>query len=261
MSSGPSRRGRRRAFFTVLALLVLFTSSRVRAEEALIAVATNFAEVALVLEQRFEAVSGQSLTLVTGSTGKLYAQIVNGAPFDAFLAADRWRPQLLEEDGRGVGGSRFTYAVGRLTLWSPDASRVADDGAATLAAMDFRALAIANPRLAPYGAAAAGVIEALGLSAGLQGRLVVGENVGQAYSMVATGNAELGFVALSQVLDRAPAEAGSRWDVPVEMYAPIRQDAVLLTRAASNRAATGFLQYLRGPEARRIMLASGYGIE
>ncbi len=223
--------------------------------------ATNFGEVALLLEQQFESASGESLTLVTGSTGKLYAQIINGAPFDVFLAADQRRPRLLEEAGRTVDGRRFTYAVGRLTLWSPDPERIAANGADTLAGGEFRSLAIANPRLAPYGAAAAEVIAALGLSETLQHTLVMGENVGQAYSMVATRNAELGFVALSEVLSRAQGEAGSRWDVPADMHAPIRQDAVLMARAASNRAATEFLRYLQGPQARQIILTSGYGLE
>jgi len=234
---------------------------RAGADEALIAVATNFADTASVLEERFEAESGQSLTLVSGSTGKLYAQIVNGAPFDALLAADQQRPGLLEQEHLAVQGSRFTYAIGRLILWSPDATRVAADGGATLERLDFRALAIANPRLAPYGTAAEEVIAALGLTDRLKGRLVTGENVGQAYSMVATGNAELGFVALSQVIARAPGHAGSRWDVPVDLYTPIRQDAVLLARAGTNPAATGFLHFLQGEEARRIILSSGYGVQ
>ena len=234
---------------------------RADADEALIAVATNFADTASALEHRFEAASGQSLILVSGSTGKLYAQIVNGAPFDALLAADQRRPGLLEQQHLAVPGSRFTYAIGRLVLWSPDAARVGADGSATLERLDFRALAMANPRLAPYGAAAEEVMAALGLTDRLRSRLVIGENVGQAYSMVATGNAELGFVALSQVIGRAHGEAGSRWDVPVDLYTPIRQDAVLLARAAMNPAATGFLHFLRGEEARRIILSSGYGVQ
>lgn len=261
MSSRLGCRGCRRILITVATIVAGFPFCRAQAEEALVAVAANFAEAALRLERRFEESSGDSVILVTGSTGKLYAQIVNGAPFDAFLAADRLRPELLEHAGWAVAGSRFTYAVGRLTLWSSDPVRVEGDGAQVLAAGNFRALAIANPRLAPYGAAAVEVVAALGLTEQLQARLVVGENVGQAYSMVATGNAELGFVALSQVLDRNPAEAGSRWDVPTELYAPIRQDAVLLNRAVSNHAAAGFLGFLKGPEARRIMLSSGYAME
>lgn len=261
MSSRPGRPGCWRALAAATAVLFLFPSSRARADEALVAVAANFGEVALRLEEQFESVSEDSVTLVIGSTGKLYAQIVNGAPFDVLLAADGRRPELLEESGRAVPGTRFTYAVGRLTLWSRDPSRVAEDGGKTLAAGEFRALAIANPRLAPYGAAAIEVIEALGLLDTLQARLVVGENVGQAYSMVATGNAELGFIALSQVVHRTPVEAGSRWDVPADLYTPIRQDAVLLSRAESNTAATGFLRFLRGPEARRVILGSGYRTE
>jgi molybdate transport system substrate-binding protein len=261
MSTQPNHRRRGRAFIIVLAATALFLSPRAGADEALVAVATNFGEVAVLLQQRFEATSGDSLTLVTGSTGKLYAQIVHGAPYDVFLAADRRRPELLEEKGLAVDNSRYTYAIGRLVLWSPDPGRVVADGGETLAAGDFRALAIANPRLAPYGVAAAEVMAGLGLSDTLRDRLVMGENVGQAYSMVATGNAELGFVALSQILGREPGEDGSRWEVPTDMYAPIRQDAALLARADANRAATGFLRFLRSAEARSIILTSGYGIE
>jgi len=231
------------------------------AGEAMIAVASNFDRTARELEARFEETGIHSITIVSGSTGKLYAQIVNGAPFDAFLSADALRPSLLEAEGRAVEGSRFTYALGRLCLWSPDPRRVAMDGMQTLRAGDFRRLAVANPRLAPYGAAALNTLRAYALDETLADRLVMGENVGQAYSMVATGNAELGFVALAQVLTLHEAAAGSRWDVPADLHDPIRQDAVLLRHGESNTAAAGFLRFMRSPEGRRLIQSFGYEVE
>lgn len=259
MSAVPNRR--RWITPACVGLLAVLSSAPVSARETLVAVAANFSEPAAALEERFEADSGDTLTLVIGSTGKLYAQIVNGAPFDAFLAADSERPLLLEEAGRAVAGSRFTYALGRLALWSPDPNRVATDGAATLGEGTFRLLAIANPRLAPYGSAAVQTLETLGLSAALRGKLVMGENVGQAYAMVATGNAELGFVAVSQVLGLPSGAAGSRWDVPADMHPPIRQDAALLARGADKGVAAEFLRFLHSAEARRIIRGFGYGTE
>lgn len=232
-----------------------------QAAEALVAVATNFAEVMERLEARFEARSEHDLTIVSGSTGKLYAQIRNGAPFDVFLAADQERPRLLDHAGAAVEASRFTYAVGRLTLWSPDPERIGADGAAVLRAGDFRRLAMANPSLAPYGEAARETLSALGLLARLEDRIVLGENIGQAHAMVATGNAELGFVALSYVLSPRNEMPGSRWDVPQALHTPIRQDAVLLRRAEGNAAAQAFLLWLQGDEARGIIEAFGYGTE
>lgn len=225
------------------------------------AVATNFSEVVERLEVDFEGSSAHRLTVVTGSTGKLYAQIVHGAPFDILLAADRRRPELLEQEGRAVVGSRFTYAVGRLTLWSPDPARVATDGIETLRAGAFRRLAIAHPELAPYGAAARETLTALGLLDALGDRIVLGENIGQAHALVATGNAELGFVALSYVLSPRNRTPGSRWDVPRNLHAPIRQDAVLLVRSVDHAAARAFLDYLRSAEARAVLEGFGYGVE
>lgn len=231
------------------------------AVETVVAAATNFAEVMERLEPDFEAHTGYHLTVVTGSTGKLYAQIANGAPFDVLLAADQERPRLLEEDGLAVPGTRFTYAFGRLTLWSPDPRRVAADGAATLRNAEFRRLAMANADLAPYGAAARETLQALGLYRALEGRLVVGENVGQAFGMVATGNAELGFVALSSVLSPRNRSRGSRWDVPAELYAPIRQDAVLLLRGRDNAAARAFLRWMRGDKVHALLAQYGYAVK
>ena len=239
-----------------LAALALAVLSRpAAAGEALIAVAANFAAPMQALEAAFEAESGHALTVSAGSTGKLYAQIANGAPFDILLAADTERPERLEAEGRAVAGSRFTYAAGRLALWSADPVLIGEDGAAVLRAAAFRRLAIANPDLAPYGAAAMEVLSGLGLAETLRSRIVMGENIGQAFAIAASGNAELGFVALSQV---AEDEKGSRWIPPAASYAPIRQDAALLSRAAENEAALAFLEYLKSDEARAIMEKYGY---
>lgn len=230
-------------------------------EEAIVAVAANFAEVAEVLEERFEKATGHTVTLVTGSTGKIYSQIALGAPFDVFLSADQERPERLERDGLAVAGSRFTYATGRLILWSRDPGRVRGDGAALLRRGGFRRLAIANPDLAPYGAAARQTLEKLGLWESLRGKVVMGETIGQAHAMVASGNAEVGFVALSYVVSPRNETPGSRWDVPAELHAPLRQDAVLLTRAAGNAAARGFLDFLRRQPVRALVESYGYAAD
>jgi len=244
-----------------LALLVCFLAPSACAEDALIAVATNFSEVMERLESDFEQAGDHTLTVTTGSTGKLYAQIRHGAPFDMLLAADQHRPKLLEAESQAVAGSRFTYAIGRLTLWSPDAERVSVDGSATLRVGSFRKLAMANPDLAPYGASARETLTALGLFDALQPRMVMGENVGQAHALVATGNADLGFVALSYVLSPRNKQRGSRWDVPQGLYAPIRQDVVLLKRGAGNAAARAFVDFLKTDEARAVIENFGYGID
>ncbi len=244
-----------------VATLTPAVAAPVLADEALVAVATNFAEVIQELEVKFESATHHRVTFTTGSTGRLYSQIVTGAPFDVLLAANQLHPQRLETGGDAVAGSRFTYAVGHLTLWSPDAGRVAENGVETLSSGDFRVLAMANPDLAPYGAAARQTLVALGLFDGLRERIVRGQNIGQAYSMVATGNAELGFVALSHVLSPRNRKPGSRWDVPADLHAPIRQDAVLLARAAKNLAAQAFLDFLGRQEARVTIARYGYGVE
>lgn len=209
----------------------------------------------------FENLSEHEIAISSAATGKHYAQIINGAPYDALLAADQERPRRLEESAHAVAGTRFVYAVGRLTLWSPDEGLICDDGIAVLEKQDFRALAIANPALAPYGAAARGTLQSLGLWSELEQKVVMGENVGQAFAMVATGNAELGLVALSSVMSKRNARSGSRWDVPADLHTPIRQDAVLLERGYANAAAVAFLAYLRSDEARLTIAAYGYGLE
>lgn len=251
----------RSAAGAVLLLLAVGAATPVRAGETLVAVAANFADTAGQLAQLFSATSGHRVTFAAGATGKLYAQIVHGAPFDALLAADAERPRILEDEGRAVAGTRFTYALGRLALWSPDPARIGADGAAVLRAGYFRALAVANPVLAPYGAAARETLERLGLYESVRPKLVMGENAGQAFALVATGNAELGFVALASVLSPANTAVGSRWEVPAELHAPIRQDAVLLRHGETNGAARAFLSFLGSARAREIIRAAGYDIE
>lgn len=228
--------------------------------EVLVAVAANFAEVIERLEPDFERESGHRLTITTGSTGALYAQVRNGAPFDVLLAADQERPELLEKYGEAVAGSRFTYAVGRLTLWSADPALIGADGEMALQQAEFRRLAVANPALAPYGRAARETLISLDLYERLADRLVMGQNVGQAHALVATGNAELGFVALSYVVSPRNDIAGSRWDVPQKYYSPIRQDGVLLSRAVENSAALDFIAYLRREDVAAVARGFGYDI-
>ena len=229
-------------------------------ERVLAAVAANFAEVVAELEPLFEAAHPEAdLEVTTGSTGKLYAQIKAAAPFDLLLAADQARPIRLEEEGAAVPGSRFTYAVGRLTLWSPDAERIKGDGIAAMTDEATRFIAMANPALAPYGAAAEQALSALGIADQVKGKLVMGQNIGQTFSMVATGNAEMGLVALSAALSPRNESPGSRWDVPQSAYDPIRQDAVLLD--PGNASARAFLDFLRTDEARAVITRFGYGVE
>ncbi len=231
------------------------------AAEATVAVASNFVHPIEALETLFAAHTGHRLRISSGSTGQLYAQILSGAPYDLFLAADQHRPRLLEERGLTVPGSRFTYAVGLLTLWSADAGRIDEAGPAVLRRGDFRHLAIANPELAPYGLAARQVLQAFGLWDALAPRLVRGQSIAQAFQFVVTGNAELGFVARSQVLSPRNRTPGSRWDVPESLHAPIRQDAVLLARARDNAAANAFMEFLRSTKAAALIRSFGYDLE
>lgn len=238
----------------VLGLLLAWAAPGVlRAEEVQVAAAANFAVAAQEIGALFATATGHTARFSFGSSGQLYAQIVQGAPFDVFLAADRRYPQRLVNAGHAVAGSGFTYAAGRLVLFSAGAVRV--DGRATLARGDFTRLAIANPQLAPYGAAAGEVLAALGLAERLRPKLVYGNNVAQTYQFVSTGAAELGFVALAQVIGH---ERGSRWLVPRELHSAIAQDAVLLQRGAGNAAARAFLEFLRGPAAAGVKARYGY---
>ncbi|HMA12404.1 MAG TPA: molybdate ABC transporter substrate-binding protein [Steroidobacteraceae bacterium] len=227
------------------------------ADQAQVAVASNFAAPMKILATQFQRATGHMLVLSTGATGKFYAQIKNGAPFDVLLAADDEVPARLEREGAGNG--RFTYAIGRLVLWSPQSGLI-DGTSAVLTQNRFRRLAVANPKLAPYGAAAGEVLARLGLADAVHGKLVIGENIAQTYQFVASGNADLGFVALSQVMQDDNSASGSAWIVPNDLHAPIRQDAVLLNHGANNAAARALLDYLKSPPARAVIKRYGYDL-
>ena len=218
-----------------------------------VAVAANFTEAAKEVAVAFKAKTGHEAGLSFGSSGQLYTQITQDAPFQVLLSADAERPKKAVDDGLGVADSRFTYAIGTLVLWSRTPGFI--KGEDTLKAGDFAKLSIANPTAAPYGAAAVETMKALHLYEALQPKVVQGNSIGQAFQFVDSGNAELGFVALSQLAADAP---GSRWIVPQALYTPIRQDAVLLKRGADNEAATAFLAFLKGPEGQAIVKKFGY---
>jgi len=240
----------------LVALMTASLSARAAAaDEIRLAVATNFTETMDALVALFEQSSEDTVLVSAGSTGNHYAQIRNGAPFDGFFAADVERPALLEREGVAVAGSRFLYAVGKLVLWSPRANFV-DAGGRVLDRGEFRFLAIANPELAPYGAAAREILMARGLWSSLQPKLVRGQDIGQAYSFVHTGNAELGFVAYSQVKQPAGEVAGSYWLVPENLYKPIAQEAVLLRDVPPARE---FLEFVKSTAAREVIRSYGYG--
>jgi molybdate transport system substrate-binding protein len=213
-----------------------------------------------LLAADFEKASGHTAKLSAGSTARFYAQIRSGAPFDVFLAADTTTPARLEQDGAAVAGSRFTYAVGKLVLWSPKPGLV-DERGEVLRSGSFNHIALAAPKLAPYGAAAVEALGRLGLLQALEPRFVQGESIGQAFSFVASGNAELGFVALSQVLENGQLRGGSAWVLPAQLYSPIRQDAVLLARARGNPAATALMAYLQTEPAKAVIRSFGYEVE
>jgi molybdate transport system substrate-binding protein len=239
-----------------LLLGMLGISSPLAADEVRVAVATNFIEVMEQLGKNFAEQSGHQVRLSSGATGKLYAQIKNGAPFDVFLAADDERPTLLEEEGVAVTGSRFTYALGMLVLWSPDVGLI-DEDLQVLKRQHFRFLSIANPKTAPYGRAAQQVLETLGHWTAVQPRLVRGENIGQAYQYVYSQNAQLGFVARSQVFKDGVFADGSYWSVPEDLHDPIVQQAVLLKEGV---AARNLLDYIRSPAAAAVIESYGYGV-
>jgi len=244
----------RRASFVFSTLVAFVLAAAAHAGEARVAVAANFTDAAKEIGQVFEAKTGHSVVFSFGSTGTLFTQISQDAPFDVFLAADQARPEKAEAEGYAVKGSRFTYATGKIVLFSMDAGLV--KGEETLKAGRFNKIAIANPATAPYGAAAVETLKKLGVYDGLADRIVQGNNIAQTYQFVETRNAELGFVALSQV---AAHDKGSRWLVPDDLYTTIAQDAVLLRKGAGNEAAKAFVAFLKGPEALEIKTKYGYG--
>jgi len=246
----------RRNLLIALAGLLAAAASPALAGQTQVAVAANFTAPAKEIAAAFKAKTGDEAALSFGASGQFYAQMQQGAPYQVFLSADADRPKAAVEAGLAVADSRFTYAIGKLVLWSK--SLDVTKGDETLKANAFAKLSIANPKSAPYGAAAVEAMTKLGVYDAIQPKIVQGNSIAQAFEFVDTGNAELGFVALSQL---ASVTAGSRWVVPQDLYAPIRQDAVLLKTGADDEASKAFLAFLKGPEARAIIEKYGYSLE
>lgn len=242
--------------FSVL-LSALAAAGVAHASEVQIAVAANFAAPMKAIAARFEQDTGHKVLASYGSTGKFYAQIRHGAPFELLLAADDATPARLEKEGAAVPGSRFTYAIGKLVLWSARAG-VVDEKGAVLGTGTFSHLALANPAVAPYGAAAVDVLKKLNLHSALEGKFVLGENIGQTHQFVVSGSAALGFVAMSQVFDSGKLKSGSAWMIPAGLYRTIRQDAVVLAKGKDKPAANAFIHYLKSEKAKTIIRAYGY---
>ncbi|HSU98956.1 MAG TPA: molybdate ABC transporter substrate-binding protein [Roseiarcus sp.] len=244
------------ALATALAAFLTFAAAPARADVTRVAVAANFTEPAKAIAALFKRKTGHEAVLSFGASGAFLTQITHGAPFDVFLSADEERPKAALDQGFAIPDSRFTYAIGRLVLWS----RVVDvtNGEAALKAGNFQKLSIANPVSAPYGTAAVETMKALGAYGALKPKIVQGASIAQAFQFVDTRNAELGFVALSQLHE---VTNGTRWEVPAKLYSPIRQDAVLLTTGADSEASKAFLAFLKAPEARAIIQQFGYGLE
>ena len=245
-----------RMIFAAFSLLLAALVTSVKADQTHVAVAANFNEPAREIADLFRKKTGHKAILITGASGAFYTQITHGAPFDVFLSADEERPRLAVDNGFAVPDSRFTYAIGKLVLWS----RVIDvtNGEEVLKAGNFRKLSIANPASAPYGAAAVETMKALSVWDALQPKLVQGSSIAQAFQFVDTRNAELGFIALAQLYG---VKGGTRWIVPDKLHSPILQDAVLLKKGADNKAAKAFLAFLKGPEARAVIERFGYALE
>ena len=244
----------------IVALAALLSLSMpVHAAEVSVAVAANFNAPMLKIAQAFEKETGHKAVLSFGSTGNLYAQIRHGAPFQILLAADAATPAKIEKEGLGLAGSRFTYAIGKLVLWSKQPGLV-DDKGDILRRGTFQRLAVANPKLAPYGAAALETMTKLGVLKALQPKIVQGENIAQTYQFTATENAQLGFVALSQVMSEGKIAQGSAWLVPAHLHAPIQQDALLLTPGAGNPAAKALMIFLRSDRVKTLIRTYGYDV-
>ena len=237
--------------------LALGLSMPASAEDVQVAVAANFAAPMKAIAAALEKATGHNAVSSFGATGTLYAQIKNGAPFDVFLAADAATPARLEQENAALPGSRFTYAIGKLVLWSAKPNFVDDQGE-VLKKNSFNHIALAAPKLAPYGVAAIEALKKLGLKDALRSKFVQGENIAQTYQFVATGNADLGFVALSQVYHDGKLKAGSGWIIPANLHTPIRQDAVILAKAGNSPAARALVEFLKGEKARAIVKSHGY---
>ena len=239
-----------------LALGLVFTGNAL-ADQVQVAVAANFSAPMKVLAADFEKATGHHVLAAYGATGQFYAQISNGAPFEVFLAADNSTPAKLEQEGLGVPGTRFTYAIGALALWSAQEGYVDEQGL-VLRDNQFQRLAVANPKTAPYGLAAMQTLVKLGLNQAVAKKLVEGQNIAQTHQFVASGNAELGFVALSQVYQDGRITSGSAWQVPAELHEPIRQDAQILAKGENNPAARALVEYLQGDKAAEVIRSYGY---
>lgn len=249
----------KRRWLISAALMWLVGCGPLMAATVQVAVAANMAAPFQQIARAFTAHTGYTVRASSASTGKLYLQIQNGAPFEVMLSADDTTPKKLVAQGLGVPGSTFTYALGKLVLWSARPGLVDADGQ-VLRGGNFKRLALANPKLAPYGAAAIETLQALGQRERLAPRFVQGENIAQAFQFVSTGNAELGFVAFSQVVVPGQAPQGSQWVVPEHLYSPIRQDAVLLKKGEGQPAAEALMRFLRSAESRQIIQTWGYGL-
>lgn len=240
-------------------VLALASAAAAQANDVQVAVAANFTAPMQQIAAAFEQDTGHKAVLAFGATGKFYAQIRNGAPFEVLLAADDETPARLEQEGMTVPGTRFTYAIGRLVLWSARAG-VVDARGEILKSNEVRHIAIANPKTAPYGRAAVETLHGLKLYDTVQAKLVQGENIAQAHQFAATGNAQLGFVALSQVARDGRIVSGSGWIVPAALHGPIRQDAVLLAKGRANPAARALADYLKSDKAKGIIQSFGYAL-
>lgn len=245
--------------FALAALATFMTFSSAWAEEVQVAVAANFTAPIQAIAKDFEKDTGHKLVAAYGATGQFYAQIKNGAPFEVFLAADDSTPAKLESEGDSVKGSRFTYAIGTLALWSAKPGYVDAQGE-VLKKNAFKHLSIANPKAAPYGLAATQVLDKLKLTEATKGKIVEGQNITQAFQFVSTGNAELGFVALSQIYKDGKVSEGSAWIVPASLHEPIKQDALILNKGKDNPAAKALVEYLKGPKAAALIKSYGYEI-
>ncbi|MCO7536668.1 molybdate ABC transporter substrate-binding protein [Pseudomonas asiatica] len=242
---------------TALTSLLAFNTAW--ADEVQVAVAANFTAPIQAIAKDFEKDTGHKLVAAYGATGQFYAQIKNGAPFEVFLAADDSTPAKLEQENAIAPGSRFTYAIGTLALWSAKPGYV-DANGEVLKNNQFKQLSVANPKTAPYGLAATQVLDKLKLTEATRPKLVEGQNITQAFQFVSTGNAELGFVALSQIYKDGKVESGSAWIVPSSLHEPIRQDAVILEKGKDNPAAKALVDYLKGPKAAAVIKSYGYEI-
>jgi molybdate transport system substrate-binding protein len=245
----------------LLLAFLLFNIPGAWADELRVAVASNFLLPIKELSSEFEKNSANKIVVISGSTGKLYAQIKQGAPFDILLAADSLRPELLEKEGIGISGSRFTYAVGRLALWSAYTKFFLRNDLKIFNQKNFRYIAIANPKTAPYGKAAKQVLKKKGFWDQLQAKLVRGENISQTFQFLVTGNADIGFIALSQLRKNQKELKGYSWTIPSEWHDPIRQQAILLKRAKNNKTALEFLNFIKSNRVQKIIESYGYSIE